>query len=282
MQSMDTTAWLKAFRDQFADLFYQVATYLPRLLLAIAVMALGWLIARVARALCVRLLLGVDLLWQRFIAHKGLERLQPRYPPARIAGEILFWFVVLFFMAGAASILGLGTFVAWISKLTTYIPILLTGLLIIIAGIILSSLLRDLVASGAERAGIQRSDLLGRIVQITVLLTATAIGVDQIGINISFLSVVVGVALAATFGSVALAFGIGAQTYMSNVIAGHQLKQLYQIGDRLRIGGIEGTIIELSNTKVILGTTKGRVIIPAKMFEEAVAELPERVDRETQ
>jgi len=279
---MDTTAWLKAFRDQFSDLFYQVATYLPRLLLAIAVMALGWLIARVVRALSVRLLLGLDLLWQRLIAHKGLERLQPRYPPARIAGEILFWFVVLFFMAGAASILGLGTFVAWISKLTTYIPILLTGLLIIIAGIILSSLLRELVASGAERAGIQRSDLLGRIVQITTLLTATAIGVDQIGINISFLSVVVGVALAATFGSVALAFGIGAQTYMGNVIAGHQLKQLYQIGDRLRIGGIEGTIIELSNTKVILGTAKGRVIIPAKLFEEEVAELPERIDRETQ
>lgn len=279
---MDTTAWLKAFRTEFSDLFYQVATYLPRLLLAAVVMALGWLIARLVRTLSVRLLLGLDLLWQRLVAHKGLERLQPRYPPARVAGEILFWLVVLFFLAGAASILGLGTFVAWISKLTTYIPILLTGLLIIIAGIIVSSLLRELVASGAERAGIQRSDLLGRIVQITVLLTATAVGVDQIGINISFLSIIVGIALAATFGSVALAFGIGAQTYMSNVIAGHQVKQLYQIGDRLRIGGIEGTIIEIAPTKVILGTAKGRVIIPARLFEETVAELPERTDRETQ
>ena len=279
---MDTTAWLKAFRNEFTDLFFQVATYLPRLLLAVAVMVLGWLVARGVRAVSVRLLLGLDLLWQRLIAHKGLERLQPRYPPARVAGEILFWVVVLFFMAGAASLLGLGTFVAWISKLTTYIPILLTGLFIIIAGIIVSSLLRELVVSGAERAGMQRSDLLGRIVQFTVLLTATAIGVDQIGINISFLSIIVGVALAATFGSVALAFGIGAQTYMSNVIAAHQLKQLYQIGDRLRIGGIEGTVIELSPTKVILGTAKGRVIIPAKLFEEAVAEMPERSDRETQ
>lgn len=278
---MDTTAWLNAFRDEFTELFFQVAKYLPRLLLAIAVMVLGWLVARLVRAISVRLLLGLDLLWHRLVAHKGLDRLQPRYPPARIAGEILFWFVILFFMAGAASILGLGTFVAWISKLTTYIPILLTGLLIIIAGIILSSLLRELVASGAERAGIQRSDLLGRLVQITTLLTATAVGVDQIGINISFLSIIVGVALAATFGSVALAFGIGAQTYMSNVIAGHQLKQFYQIGDRLRIGGNEGTIIELSSTKVILSTAKGRVIIPAKLFEEAVAELPERLDRET-
>lgn len=279
---MDTTAWLKAFRTEFTDLFFQVATYLPRLLLAIAVMVLGWLVARLVRALSVRLLLGLDLLWQRLVSHKGLERLQPRLPPARIAGEFLFWFVVLFFMAGAASILGLGTFVAWISKLTTYIPILLTGLLIIIAGIILSSLLRELVVSGAERAGIQRGDLLGRLAQIAVLLTATAIGVDQIGINISFLSIIVGIALAATFGSVALAFGIGAQTYMSNVIAGHQLKQIYHIGDRLRIGGVEGTIIELSSTKVILGTDKGRVIIPARLFEEAVAELPERTDREAQ
>jgi small-conductance mechanosensitive channel len=277
---MDTTAWLKAFRDEFTELFFQIATYLPRLLFAILVMVIGWLVARLVRTLSVRLLLGLDLLWHRLVARKGFERLQPHYPPARIAGEIAFWFVILFFMAGAASLLGLGTFVAWISKLTTYIPILLTGLLIIIAGIVLSSLLRELVASGAERAGIQRSDLLGRIIQIIILLTATAVGVDQIGINISFLSVIVGVALAATFGSVALAFGIGAQTYMSNVIAGHQLKQFYQIGDRLRIGGLEGTVVELSSTKVILSTAKGRVIIPAKLFEEAVAELPERVDRE--
>lgn len=277
---MDTTAWLKAFRNEFTELFFQIATYLPRLLFAILVMVIGWLVARLVRALSVRLLLGLDLLWHRLIARRGFERLQPRYPPARIAGEIAFWFVILFFMAGAASLLGLGTFVAWISKLTTYIPILLTGLLIIIAGIVLSSLLRELVASGAERAGIQRSDLLGRIVQIIILLTATAVGVDQIGINISFLSIIVGVALAATFGSVALAFGIGAQTYMSNVIAGHQLRQFYQIGDRLRIGGMEGTIVELSSTKVILSTAKGRVIIPAKLFEEAVAELPERLDRE--
>lgn len=278
---MDTTAWLKAFRTEFTELFFQVATYLPRLLLAIAVMALGWLVARLVRALGVRLLLGLDLLWHRLVSHKGLERLQPRYPPARIAGEFLFWFVVLFFMAGAASILGLGTFVAWISKLTTYIPILLTGLLIIIAGIILSSLLRELIISGAGRAGIQHRDLLGRLAQVAVLLTATAVGIEQIGINISFLSIIVGIALAATFGSVALAFGIGARAYMSNVIAGHQLKQLYHIGDRLRIGGVEGTIIELSSTRVILGTDRGRVVIPASLFEETVAELPERTDRET-
>lgn len=279
---MDITAWIKAFTNEFAGLLNQVATYAPRLLLAIAVMTLGWLVARMARAVSVRLLLGLDLLWHRFVAHKGLERLQPRYAPARIAGEILFWVVVLFFMAGAASILGLGTFVAWISKLTAYIPVLLTGVLIIVAGIILSSLLRDVVSSGAERAGIQRSDLLGRIAQVTVLLTATAVGVGQIGINITFLSIIVGIALAATFGSVALAFGIGAQTYMSNVIAGHQLKQHYQIGDRLRIGGLEGTIIELATTKVILGTGKGHIIIPAKLFEEEVAELPERMDREAE
>ena len=277
---MEMTSWTDAFSNELTRLAAQTAAYLPRLLLAIAVLVAGWFIARLLRMLSVRLLLGIDRLWHRFISHTGYEQLQPHYPPAKIAGMILFWFVMLFFIAAAASILGLGAFVTWLSSLATYIPILLTGLLIILTGVIVSAMLRDIVSSAAHRAGIGRSELLGRLVQAAVLVVAVAVGIDQLGVDISFLSIVVGIALAATFGSMALAFGLGARTYMSNIIAAHHLRQIYHAGDHLRIGEYEGTIAEFTATKVVLNTKMGRVVIPAWMFEQEISILPERTGHE--
>jgi len=274
------TSWTDAFSNELSRLVAQTAAYLPRLLLALAVLVAGWFIARLLRMLSVKLLLGIDRLWHRFISHTGYEQLQPHYPPAKIAGMILFWFVMLFFIAAAASILGLGTFVNWLSSLVTYIPILLTGLLIIMTGVVVSALLRDVVTSAAHRAGIARSELLGRMVQATTLVIAVAVGIDQLGIDISFLSIVVGIALAATFGSMALAFGIGAKNYMSNIIAGHHLRQLYHTGDHLRIREYEGTIAEFTTTMVVLNTDQGRVVIPAMLFEQEISILPERAGHE--
>lgn len=278
---MELTAWTEALGREFSTLIGETAAYLPRLLLAAMVLVAGWLVAKLLRMTSVHLLLGLDRLWHRFVARRGLEHLQPHYPPAKIAGEILFWFVILFAVAGAASVLGLGAFVEWLSQIAAYIPILLTGLLIILAGVVISALTRDVIASAAHKAGVARADLLGRITQATILLTSIAVGIDQIGVDISFISVVVGVALAATFGGVALAFGIGARDYMGNIIAGHQLKRLYRTGDRLRIRDIEGTVIELTTTKVVLDNERGRFVVPAKLFEEEVAVVTEEDDRET-
>ena len=278
---METASWIEAFTAEWSAIAAQTVAYLPRLLLAMGVLVAGWLAARLVRTASVRLLLGLDHLWLKLIARRGLERLQPQFPPARIAGEILFWFVVLFSAAAAATILGLDIFVSWLSAIATYIPILLTGLLIILAGVIISALMRDLTATTAARTGIGKADLLGRLVQVMILIMATAIGVEQMGIDMSFLSVITGVALATTLGGAALAFGLGARSYMSNIIAGHQLRSLYQAGDRLRLRNFEGTIIELTPTKVILGTEDdGRVIIPARLFEEEIAELQGRADVE--
>lgn len=278
---MEVRSWIEAFTAEWSTIATQTVSYLPRLLLAIGMLVAGWLAAKLVRSVSIRLLLGLDRLWLRLISRRGLERLQPQFPPARIAGEILFWFVVLFSAAAAAAILGLDVFVSWLSAVATYIPILLTGLLIILAGVVISALMRDLTTTTAARTGIGKAELLGRLVQVMILIMATAIGVEQMGIDMSFLSVITGVALAATLGGAALAFGLGARSYMSNVIAGHQLRQLYQAVDRLRLRGFEGVIIELTPTKVILSTeNNGRVIIPARLFEEEIAELQGRAGDE--
>ncbi|MDH5377563.1 MAG: hypothetical protein OEX00_04500, partial [Gammaproteobacteria bacterium] len=215
----------------------QAMEYLPKVFLAIVVILIGWLVARLLRSLVVHAVGSLDQLWQRFTSKDGLEYLhQPRRSPTRIIGEFVFWLVLLIFTAVSVEILGLGYFGIWLKEILAYLPLAIGGLLIILFGFVLSSLARQLVTTAAETSGISHGDLLGRSAQLVILLIAIIIGIDQIGFDIVFLSVVAGIILATILGGIALALGLGARTHVSNMIAANQLRTHYQVGDRVRIG----------------------------------------------
>jgi len=261
----------------FQTLISQVLGYLPKVTLALLVLVLGWALARLMRFLVVRTIARLDRLWQRMIVKKELVHLQPRNPPTLIVGELVFWLLMLVFITFATNILGLGIFATWIKSAVSYLPVIAAGLLIVLVGFVVSSLVRDLVATATASAGLSNGGLLARIVQIIILFTAIILGINQIGIDIVFLADVVGIILAAVLGGVALAFGLGARTHVSNLIAANQLKQLYQVGDTVQIGDIEGRIVDILVSRVVIDTEQGSVDVPAKIFDEQVTIITEKV-----
>ncbi len=74
---------------------------------------------------------------------------------------------------------------------------------------------------------------------------------------------------AAIVGGIALAVSLGSRAYVANLIGAHHLRQAFGVGQRVRIGELEGTILELTAVSIVLETGQGRVNIPAKVFNEA-------------
>lgn len=275
---MTYSSLLDTFIEGLTSVGEKIVTFIPRLLTAVIVLIVGWLTARLVRIVIIRLARGLDNLWRRLVLRKELAEVQNRYPPTKIIGEISFWLIILFFSSMAADILGLSAFVSWISQIVSFFPLLIAGLVIIVAGIILSSLLRDLVASTASSAGAIQAELLGRITQVIILISAIVIGVDQIGIDITFLSIMAAILLSTTLGAVALAFGFGAKKHVANIIAGHNVRKRYHAGDAVRIRDIEGKIISMESSIVVIDTPEGQVSVPAAVFDVETAVLIERED----
>jgi hypothetical protein len=273
---------LSSLRDTFiaglSNVATKMITYIPRLLIAVIVIIIGWLAARLLKAIIVRFVSGLDNLWHKHIVRKELAEVQKRYPPTKIIGEVSFWLIIFFFVSLAADILGLTVFVSWISQLVSFFPLLLAGLVIIVAGIILSSLVRDLVASAAATAGALQAELLGRITQVVILITSIVIGVDQIGIDISFLSIITAILLSTTLGAVALAFGIGAKKHVENIISSHNVRRRYRQGDTVKIRDIEGKILMIGSTRIVIDAADGQVSVPAGVFDSETTVLIERED----
>lgn len=270
---MESVSTFGGLATEFQGIVTQVLAYLPRIGAAILVLLLGWLLARVLRSLVINAIGRFDQFWQRF---RGLENLRVRNPPSRVVGELLFWLLILIFITLATEILGLGVFGIWLKEIVTYFPLVIAGLLIMLAGYVLGAVARDLITSAAASANLAQGELLGRMAQIIILFITIIIGVDQIGIDIVFLSVLVGIVLASMLGGIALAFGLGARTHVSNIIAANQLRQIYQVGDKVRIGNIEGLIVDIRMSRVLVETDVGSVDVPAKLFDEEVTIITEK------
>lgn len=261
-------AWRESLGTLAAQAGEHLARLVPHLLGAIGLLVVGWLAARLARALTVRLAHMLEATIQRLYQHRGDAPAPSALASGRVLGELVFWVVILFFLTAAMHVLGVETFTAWINRVLAYLPTLVVGALIIIAGFLLSSLVRDLVVAAAPLETASRR-LLGRATQAIILVTAIAIGADQIGINITFLVILTAVALGALLGGVALALSLGARVYVANLIGARYLRETYRVGQRVRIGEHEGRVLEFTPTAVVLETALGRATLPGKIFHEA-------------
>jgi hypothetical protein len=244
-----------------------VVTYLPSILGAVLLLLAGWILARLLRAITVRSVLLLDTLLTRVTKTAGVERLRMARS-SNVLGAIVFWVVLLFFVTAATHVLGLQSFTQWLARLLDYLPALAAGLLIVVVGYVFSRFLADLVQATATRLAPAQRNALARVTQGVVLVTAVLVGADQIGIQVTFLAILVGAVVAAAVGGVTIAVSLGARDYVSNLIGAHYMRQAFEVGQRVRAAGHQGRILEITVTSLILETDEGRVALPARIFHE--------------
>ncbi|MDJ0949377.1 MAG: hypothetical protein QNJ94_10685 [Alphaproteobacteria bacterium] len=256
------------FGGQLAELWQQVIAYLPQLIGALVVLLVGWLIARLLRAATLRLGAGLNRLLDRFFVRGPLRRVRLSQPALVLVGKVIFWLIILISITLASRTADLRLLSSWLDGVVTYVPTLLAGGLIILAGFLVSILARELTAATLSSAGVSEAELIGRGVQGTMLVLALIIGIQQIGVDVTVLVILIGIVAATSLGGLSLAFGLGARALVGNLIGARYMQQYVHAGQIARVGEIEGEILELTPTGLILATERGRTTVPAKLFNE--------------
>ena len=86
--------------------------------------------------------------------------------------------------------------------------------------------------------------------------------------DILFIIIILSIILGALLFGAALAFGLGARNSVNNILSSYYLQNSYKEGDTIQMGEIEGVIIKINPTSVIVDTKSGQIMIPAKDFDE--------------
>jgi len=261
-------AWWDAFAQSLGASLAEVGAYIPALATAIAVMLFGWLVAKLVRGLLERSTIALSHLCERIGQPLTVTGLRISRRLVALTANFAFWVIVLLFAAVAARVAGLEAFSVWLDRIVDYLPTLAAGLLIAFAGYLLSTLVRDIVAAALASVGSKESEAASWAAQASVFAAALVIGLDQIGIDVTFLIILAAVFVGGVLLSIALAFGLGARDFVGNLIAAHQLRGTLEAGDLARVGDAEGRVVEITQTMVVLLTEHGRTLVPASHLQK--------------
>lgn len=256
-----------------AQIRQAVTQHLPSVIGAIILLLTGWLIATVLRSGCRRLMPRLFALvpsrsFQRSLKNSGVERLA-----SESAAGIVYFLIWLLFLAAATETLGLPVVSTLFSALVQYLPSVLAAVLIVLAGIVLGNIAQSTIVTTAASTGSGNGALLGGIARLGVLIITGVVAIDQIGIDSTFLMISIAIVMAASVGGLALGFGLGSRTTVGNLMAMHYIAQTYRIGQRIRIGQVDGKIVQINSTAVVLDTADGRAFVPASQFNEGTSVL---------
>jgi len=197
--------------------------WVPRVLGFLAVLLIGWIIAKVVGKLVYRAThrAGLDRAVHNGTGGNAIQRAVPA--PSRLLGKITFWAIFLGAVSIAASVLGIGALTAFVGAVWAYIPNVIAALLIfLVAGAVAAAVVGLVQRVMGDTA---LGKIVSTVVPILVMTIATFMILEQLKIapgivKITYTALVGAIALAA-----ALAFGLGGRE-----VAGRMLEGAYQKG----------------------------------------------------
>jgi hypothetical protein len=260
---MDARAWLevaKPLTDRIA-----AATGLSRsTVVAMLILLVGFVAAavlgRLARRLVARSAHWIGNFQPGAMSVTHLERAQ------KAVGSAVYWLVVVCAVMAATETLGLPVVTAWLSGVATFLPRVAVAILIIALGTVTARVGRHIMSRAASSANVTSAERLGRVTEMALLLGTALMAIEQLGIDISFLKATLLILLGGLLAGAAVAFGIGGRDLVANILSAHYVHRLYQVGQIVRIDGVEGRIVRITETSVILECAEGDVSIPARTF----------------
>lgn len=223
---------------------------------ALLVLIVGLFIAKIAQRQAKRLMKLFDKFASRY-ATAETTIISPLL--VKLGQSLVYWLIVLLTVLVSLRMLGIGALSSWFDDALDFVPRLIIGLLIIGAGHWLGVLARYLISGLAE--SIQPDSLGPRIAHAVILIVAIVFGLQQMLIDISFITQLLLIPLIVVGSAMALAFSLGAKDYVANLITQSEWER-FNIGDKIRLDGIEGKIVEKTGVTIQIETKEGIAFIP--------------------
>lgn len=198
----------------------QVGAFAPRLVLALAIVLAGWLLAKAVRFAFMRALRAVNfhVLTERagidgFLRQGGID-----IDATAISGVLAYWLTLLVALLVALNGLGLDYATELVRGVVLFVPRLFVGLLILTLGAYFARFVGNALRGYCAGAGIGDADLLGRLAQYAVLLFVVLIVLDHLDVGGQLLQTTFLIAFAGVVLALAIAFGLGGRDWAAALL----------------------------------------------------------------
>jgi Conserved TM helix len=198
--------------------FTEFFAWLPALLGALAILIIGYFVAKVIGKLVARVLnrAGLDRTLHSGTGGNFVQKVTSS--PSRLVGSIAFWAILLGTISLAVSVLGIDALTDFVAAIYAYLPNVLAAVLIFLVASAISAGVATLVTRTMG------DTTLGKIVAtaapILVMTIATFMILDQLMIAETIVTITYAGLIGAIALGTALAFGLGGRDVASRMLEG--------------------------------------------------------------
>ena len=217
---MSLDNWGVAFDHSLLSVGYGVISFLPYFIFALAIFAIGWLLAVLCEKLIEALFRSLKI--DAALKSAGLEEIVKRsgynLNSGLFVGALVKWFVIVVSLMTSFEILGLNDVNDFLREIAGYLPEVIIAVLILMIAVVIANALQKIVVASARAGKVKSAELLGRIAKWAIWIFAIVIALDKLVILPGLVQGIIAplfYGLALAFG---LAFGLGGKEAAQRII----------------------------------------------------------------
>ncbi|MDO8463444.1 MAG: hypothetical protein Q7S96_04220 [bacterium] len=220
MPDSSVSAWGDVLLQSLQGLWMSSAAFLPRLLGALIVFVVGWVIAAALGNVARRIIdfIQIDKLIDRLNIHKVFEKADVDFSFSRLIGWLVKWFLIIAFLIAAADILGWGQVTTFLSSVALYIPQVFVAVVILAAGLVAADFVYKVVGNAVQSTGLLSPHFVSGIAKWAIVIFSVFVALDQLDIGTTLLNTIVQGFVAMVAIAAGLAFGLGGKEHAAKFL----------------------------------------------------------------
>ncbi len=219
---VESSVLIRSLRDTWA----RILDALPDLALAFVLLVTGWLVAKLARRITIRVLrqLRVDDLAERAGFDDFLIQGGVRMTTVTLLAGTVYWLILAGVFVALLDALGVRTAGELLARMVHFVPNLVLAVGILVFGSLLSRVVGGLVYSYLSNIGSAGAEPIGALARYALLVFVVFMAAEQLAIRSEVLVSAFQIAFAAVCLAAALAFGLGGRDWAAEVISRYTRK----------------------------------------------------------
>jgi hypothetical protein len=206
--------WSNIVLDAMREVGQRLLVATPRVLAALTLLLLAWVVASLARRVTTRILRAADL--DSRAARWGLGGMlrrggAARPSPSELCGRLVYWAIFLIGLLMAVEALEMPGTRGVAAIVLAFLPHVIIAVLVVVGGWMLAQFLAQAVLITAVNAQVAGATLLAATVRWLVLIVAAAVALTELGVAREMVLLVFGIAFGGAVLALSLAFGLGAR-----------------------------------------------------------------------
>jgi len=267
-----------SLKESFVELGKDLANFTQNLIVAIIIILLGILIAKVLKGMTNKVLRGikVDEIAEKSGIKSTLAKMGIKDEISTFVPKLLGLFILVFMIKVAADTANFTDISDFLATVFGFIPKVVTAFIIMLIGMFVGEIIQNTIYNTLDAKGVDYAGSLSKIAFGLAFIIFLTVALSQLGIETellkdSFKIIVAGVAIA-----LALALGLGLKGHANNIVAAVYVRDIYRQGSSIEIDGelltIKGTgpvttklqkdngeYIVIPNSELVTKQVKGKV-----------------------